>query len=108
MHAEDNKLKRKLSKTSSKPHSPCKKAKTSVKKTKELFKSQQLKYQDNNENKINTDNEKSIAMTTNENIESKDCCVITVDTLKDGVRVLIPKEGLFYQGRVGTVSPPDL
>ncbi|KAG1655168.1 BAH and coiled-coil domain-containing protein 1 [Nymphon striatum] len=107
-HAEANLGKRKSSKLQSKSHSLCKKVKTNAKKTKEFVESQNHNSPENYEDSNNNNGKKSIEMPTKGTSKDKHCCVITVDTLEDGLRVLVPKEGLFYQGRVNTVSPPDL
>ncbi|XP_063961234.1 trinucleotide repeat-containing gene 18 protein-like isoform X1 [Lytechinus pictus] len=35
-------------------------------------------------------------------------CVLSVDELKDGLRVLIPIDGLFHAGNVRAIQPPDV
>ncbi len=35
-------------------------------------------------------------------------CVITKEDLKDNLRVLIFMEGLFYEGDVKEIEPPDM
>lgn len=35
-------------------------------------------------------------------------CVITKEDLKDSMRVLIFMEGLFYEGEVKEIEPPDM
>ncbi len=35
-------------------------------------------------------------------------CVITKEDLKDNMRVLIFMEGLFYEGDVKEIEPPDM
>ena len=35
-------------------------------------------------------------------------CVLTPDSLRDGLRVLLFEDGLFFEGQVKAIHPPDV